>query len=361
MNETTSQMAPTSADPSGGPVLESLARVSRRVGLGPLALRLRRVRRWLSDELDALEVTLLDRGAPQNVAERAGRYLLEQPGKRVRPLCVVLAARVGDRPMDEPVRDAAVACELVHAATLLHDDVLDEGDERRGVPAARVLYGNSVSILAGDHLLLEALQRVAQSSPELVSPLLETIAEMVAAEALQLERRNRFEPDRGAYRNVVDGKTAALFRWGLQAGGQLAGLSHDQVHALGTVGIAMGRTFQLVDDVLDLEGDPATTGKSVFADIAQGKMTWPLIIACERDPGLAGQINGLSNTVAGVSSPASAAALVARVADLGGMAEGRSEARREADRAREALVHLPQNRARNALETVIDALVRRVK
>ena len=341
----------------GGPVLDSLARVSLGVGLKPLALRLHSVKRWLADEMKTLEQALLGGPSPINLAEQAAKYLLAQPGKRVRPLCVVLAARMGGRELDSVLEDIAVACELVHAATLLHDDVLDEGTERRNAPAARVVFGNSVSILAGDHLLLEALKHVQRAAPELTTSLLATISKMVDAEAIQLERRNHFSPDRETYLEVVDGKTAALFHWGLQAGGTLGGLSRPHIHALGAAGVSIGRVFQLVDDVLDFSLTSEATGKSVLSDLAQGKMTWPLIIASEREPGLAERINrSLSGT--GLDS-AELTQIAVTICNTGALEATRQQARLEADRAKSVLSALPKSRARSAIEAVITALVRR--
>src|SRR5690606_25678383 len=189
--------------------------------------------------------------------------------------------------LDAQVRDLAVACELVHAATLLHDDVIDEGTERRGAPAARVIYGNSASVLAGDALFTEALRLVGRAGvPGLLDELLTVIAEMVDAEALQLERRGRLDLSREAYLRVIRGKTATLFRWALRAGGGAAGLGAGQVDALGEAGASLGLAFQLTDDLLDLDGDPAVTGKDALADLRQGKVTWPVILACEREPDL---------------------------------------------------------------------------
>jgi len=307
--------------------------------------------------MKTLEEALVDGPSPENLAEQAAQYLLGHPGKRVRPLCVVLAARMGGRELDDSVRDVAVACELVHAATLLHDDVLDEGTERRNAPAARIVYGNSVSVLAGDHLLLEALKFVERSAPELVSSLLATISAMVASEAIQLEQRNRFAPDRETYLEVVDGKTAALFRWGLEAGGTLAGLPANQIHALGETGLSIGRVFQLVDDVLDFSLSSEATGKSVLSDLAQGKMTWPVIVASEEEPSLAEQIR---SALAGLDVDEDRLAEIAvTICTTGALGATRQRARVEAETAKTALMALPQSRARSAIETVITALVRR--
>ena len=231
-------------------VLAPLAVASRRQRLDGLADRLVALRQWLAHDLAELETVVGGVGeVGEDLAWRAARYLLGRPGKRVRPLCVMLAARMGGRPFDPAVSAVACACELVHTATLLHDDVLDVGDERRGAPAARVVYGNAASVLAGDHLLVDALTRVDRAGDERVrADLLKVIGQMVSAEALQLERRGRFEAERASYLRVVDGKTAALFRWALRAGGRLGGLEDAHVDALGCFGDSLGIAFQLVDD-----------------------------------------------------------------------------------------------------------------
>src|SRR5262249_22155884 len=148
------------------------------------------------------------------------------------PLCVALAARAGNG-FGAAARQLAVAVELVHTATLLHDDVVDVGDTRRGAPAARVVYGNAASIFAGDWLLVEALRRVrAAAVPDALDRLLDIIEEMIMAESTQLDRRGVMVADRAAYFRVVEGKTASLFRWALWAGGRAGGLDERACRAL---------------------------------------------------------------------------------------------------------------------------------
>ncbi|HSI05912.1 MAG TPA: polyprenyl synthetase family protein, partial [Myxococcota bacterium] len=183
------------------PVLDPLANVARANGVDALAERLEELKALLADDLMQIELAIqgidaevrepmADRRVPTAdglLARRAARQLLDRPGKRIRPLCVLLAARMGGRSLDGVVRNLAVACEIVHAATLLHDDVLDQGDERRGAATARLIYGNSASILGGDHLLVEALKLVdGANEPTLLRSLLQVISEMVHAEAIQL-------------------------------------------------------------------------------------------------------------------------------------------------------------------------------
>jgi octaprenyl-diphosphate synthase len=293
-----------------------------------------------------------------DLAERSAVWLLNRPGKRIRPLCVLLAARLGGRGLDRTVRDLALAAELVHAATLLHDDVIDEGTDRRGAPASRVLYGNSASILGGDHLLTLALRRVAQTRP--------------ARRADRPARRHRRDgPRRGAATRTPgavraeprglpgghprqDGRALPL---GLWAGGSVAELPAPALAALSDAGVALGMAFQLVDDAIDLESDGTASGKTPFADLREGKLTWPLVVAVERDAGLADEIRGrISEGGSGIDE-----ALVARVRRTGGVEATRAYAAEQAEIAAGHMARLPDGEARRALQTVVLTALRRSK
>lgn len=343
-------------------VLKPLAAVASRRGLMPLADKLGELRTWMSDELHTLEQDLsrLDAAQQNNTGtEQAARHLLGLPGKRIRPLCVMLAARLGQAAAAD-VRALATACELVHAATLLHDDVVDHSAERRGAPAAHVLFGNSASILAGDHLLVHAMSLVYDSGePALLGPLLGVMRQMVQAEALQLERRGSFVPSREAYLEVIRGKTASLFGWGLFAGATLAHLDAPLCEALKQVGVHLGMAFQLVDDVLDLTGDKETTGKSALQDVREGKLTWPLILASEADPSVLRDVTRAAS-LDGQWRPSELPGLLQRIEATEALEETRAFARREAHKASTMLASMPDSRARAALLLVVQAAVQRL-
>lgn len=310
------------------------------------------VRTWLATDLATLDRALAEVGAGRPGAGwAAARHLLDRPGKRLRPICVLLAARVGGQAVSEVVHDLALACELVHAATLLHDDVIDQADIRRGAPAARVVYGNALSVLAGDHLLVTALRLVRA---DLRDPFLAMVGELVEAEVAQLERRGRFVADRAAWLATARGKTASLFRFCFWGGATLAHQPAAVVAGLARLGEAIGLAFQLVDDVLDLEGDPAVTGKEIGVDLREGKLTWPLILAAERDPQLVGRLAGIARGQ-GEDLPA----LLHHVRALGVLDQARADARQHTDLAREMLSQVPHGPARDGLAEVVDALARR--
>ena len=355
-----------SIDPSthGDAVLDRLARTARLRGPEPLAGRLEDLGAQLAQDVGEVDKALSEMAAARgDLAERAAGHLLHHPGKRIRASCALLASRLGPMAAQAPAREAAIAAELVHAATLLHDDVIDEGTERRGVEAARVVYGNSASILGGDHLLVEALRRVHKTgAPALMSELLQTIADMVAAEAIQLERRGiatQDAPDELAttYLAIARGKTAALFRWALRSGARLSGLASADVDAIGEFGESLGLAFQLVDDALDLDGDPAVTGKNALADLREGKITWPLLVALSRDPGIATVMQDGGDLTAIAARDLSA--IADRIRATGAARETRAEAARHVKEGLRALAQLPDSPARRAFAALVEGTLGR--
>lgn len=357
MNEaiTAQNVAQSAAKITVQRTLQPLADATARAGLGALADRLLSIRRWVDDDLSALEAVLLGVGG-DDVGWAAATHLLHRPGKRVRPLCTVLAARLGHGPPDRAlIANIAVAGELVHTATLLHDDVIDLGELRRGAPSSRVVYGNSASVLAGDHLLVEALRAARRGPPVLADELLDAIAQMVGAEALQLDLRGRFDPDPALYWRVVEGKTAALFRWALRAGGHLARLNTTQLEALGAAGDHLGRCFQLVDDALDFSPSAAAIGKLPLADLREGKCTYPVIVAVQRAPALVGALEEIA-TGAPIEAP-----LLDAIAATGAVESTHEKASEAAAAARLALAHLPACRARDGLLDLVNATERRTR
>ncbi|MFT7578763.1 MAG: octaprenyl-diphosphate synthase [Myxococcota bacterium] len=344
--------------------LTTLIGASEQRGATQLAARLGGIHAWLEDDLIGVEHTLrvlAGRGA--DLADRAASHLLARPGKRVRPMCVLLASRLGEHQTEqEVVLGLAVAAELTHAATLLHDDVLDNADERRGAPSARAMFGNAVSVLGGDHLLIEALRRVSLSGEQgLLLGLFDAVGEMIAAEALQLAIAGKFEPCADNYHAIIGGKTAALFRWALRAGGTVAGLAEEHLEALERAGTAFGFAFQLIDDALDLDQAPEVMGKDACQDLREGKLTWPLICAAERDPAVA-DILAVGFADATVrEDDAWIASTRARLIATGCTAATRERARAFVRTAQLELARLPRTEAREALQVLTASAVARTK
>jgi len=339
------------------PILQETAQ-PERVGELPSS-RVEEIRAFVAREMAEVEELLRVRvAAGVTPARESAHHLFEAGGKRVRPLGLLLATACFG-PLDGRARDLATASELVHMATLLHDDVIDDGDQRRGRPTSRRVWGNAVSVLAGDMLLVEAL-RLASLKPEDVatwSELVATLARLVDGEIVQLRGRIAVSLEEATYFEVVRGKTASLFEWALRAGARTGGAPEAAIEALGRFGASIGVAFQLVDDLLDYDGDAARTGKTLFADLAEGKVTLPLIRAAAMLGG--GDVAGLVERVRAGDADA-ARDLGVRVRDSGACDKVRILARAETARALSELASIPRCAASEALADVARGLAARV-
>ena len=199
-------------------------------------------------------------------------------GKRLRPILLVLSARIGE-PESGALLTASTAIEVLHTATLIHDDVVDKAGSRRGRPTTVAAYGREVAVATGDYLFAEAFHGLAEiGDPRLVRSFSEAAMGLAAGELEQF-RSARGSVEVEAYLEHIRMKTAGLFKAACVAGGTLGGLSIKQVDALATYGQALGLAFQMSDDVMDLVGKPGLMGKGVGADLAEGTVTLPVIFA----------------------------------------------------------------------------------
>ena len=334
-------------------VLDRLAHVSMARGAHDLGQRLTALDRWVKADLVEFEAELavFPRGA--RVVQEAAHHLLDLGGKHLRPTCVALASRFGEG-FTAKARSLAVSVELIHTATLLHDDVVDVAEHRRGKLAASIEYGNAAAIFAGDWLLVNALRKIAATKVEgLLDKMLGVIDDMILAESLQLDRRGKLVANRDEYFRIVEGKTASLFRWAMIAGARAAGLDAKAEHALDQFGLHLGVAFQLIDDELDFR---TGTGKDPLVDLREGKMTYPLVIAIERQPALQAQ---MEEALQQPENTADFAAIANAIRETGALVATRKLAEEHANRALEALSILPEGLARDALETVVLASLER--
>jgi geranylgeranyl pyrophosphate synthase len=292
------------------------------------------------NELAAGHGPLLGRYAGQTIA--AG-------GKRLRPLLVFLAAGAPPPESDGLLR-SAVAVELIHGATLIHDDVLDGSPLRRGHPTVFAAGGRSMAIATGDLLFSRAFSELVRvGSVQAVRVLARATRELAAGEVMQ--RADAFDVELGVERYLERCrlKTAVLFRAACELGSlQAAG----PTIRLGAFGEQIGLAFQILDDVLDVTGPPERTGKPRGADLLDGTVTLPLIVARLRDPGVA------RLDLAQVRTPADAAALCDRIAATGALDDARSRALEFVASSKQALPSLPR-RQRAALQLVADGVVER--
>jgi octaprenyl-diphosphate synthase len=208
-----------------------------------------------------------------------GRHILLSGGKRIRPLLFILAARMcGQR--SNNLADFSTIFEYLHAATLLHDDVIDAAQVRRGTTTANNIWGNHAVILVGDFLLSKALSlAVTTDRLKILKVLAQATTQMAEGEILQLIHAGDLNLNEAQYFEVITRKTAILMSAACQIGGILAGAPPAQEEALAQMGLNLGITFQLVDDILDYTGDQKQLGKEVGADLREGRITLPLIHA----------------------------------------------------------------------------------
>lgn len=320
----------------------------------PLEARLAEAQALLRDDLSGVERLLRESAAQGPVpSSDAARHLVSLGGKRVRPMALLLSSACFG-PVPAASRHMAVCVELIHSATLLHDDVIDEGTERRGQAAARVVWGNAVSVLGGDLLLTHALVTAQQHAPALMPALLQTLRHLVDGEIVQLRGRAELDVSESVYWSILRDKTAALFRFATSAGAELAGASERSQHLLAEFGECIGMAFQLVDDLLDYAGDQ--TGKTMFADLRQGKMTLPLVFAVEQEPELLGWLQQIRGGDQGRVSQ-----LRQRVVASGACARVVQKALSYTTRATEYLEQLPPSPARSVLRSVAEQLADRTR
>ncbi|MFZ5476724.1 MAG: polyprenyl synthetase family protein, partial [Myxococcota bacterium] len=280
-----------------------------------------------------------------DVVHAIGAYLAESGGKRLRPLLTALGA--GAVGFAGDVAGLMCVGEMIHLGSLLHDDVVDEGDVRRGRPAAQRVYGNAGVILTGDFCLARAVLLAATSGGHgAVTALAEAVTAMAEGEVLQLQRAGNLDTTLAEYVETVDKKSAALIAWCAQAGALAAG-DAPAATALARFGRQVGVAFQITDDVLDYaEG----TGKPPGQDLREKKLTLPLLYAMERVPGLRARVEAGEDV----------ASLMAAVRECGALDDALAEARRRVGDAVAALDALPDSVHKEALVVLGWHLVERV-
>lgn len=217
--------------------------------------------------------------------DRVVSYMCRTHGKGLRPILTLLCARLGTDRISESTIKAAVIVELLHEATLVHDDVVDESTERRGLLTLSARFKNKVSVLFGDYMLASVLSETLSARDlKWLDILAETARRMSRGELIQAVRARRIDMNETEYLKMIGDKTAALFSASCRMGGLTGGLSDIEISALGEYGERLGIAFQIKDDMLDLFGDRAGLGKPTGGDLKERKLTLPLLAALARVP-----------------------------------------------------------------------------
>ncbi len=298
-------------------------------------------------------------GSDVEMIPEIANHLISSGGKRLRPMVTLASAEMFGYSGDGHVK-LATSVEFMHTATLLHDDVVDESDMRRGRKTARTIWGNQASVLVGDFLLGQAFRMMVEVGSLDALDILSTAASIIAeGEVMQLAAAKNLETTEDEYFSVIKAKTAALFSAAAEVGPVIAGASRNDRAALRSYGMNLGLAFQLIDDALDYGGDTKKLGKNVGDDFREGKVTLPVILCYRRGSSeeRAFWKQAIEDNIADDAALEKAMALMAR---HGAITDTIGRARHFGEIARDALAPLPATTYKSALIDVIDFCISRV-
>lgn len=280
---------------------------------------------------------------------QVSKHVIDAGGKRMRPLITLLTARMLDDVQNQQALELGAITEMLHTATLVHDDVIDESGMRRGKPTANATWNNATAVLVGDYLIARSFNLlVGFNDMSLLKVFSDGTCDIAEGEVLQLQHQYNIETTEADYRQIIDGKTSRLFMMATQGAGILAGRD-ELLDTLGAFGYHFGNAFQMIDDVLDFVGDSETMGKNLGDDLAEGKPTLPIIKTLEflKDADSANYDKLRIAVQTGKTDNASE--LINLVRSSGALEYCKQRALEETYLAQQALANLPDNRYRHAL------------
>jgi len=313
----------------------------------------------IKDDLDRVEQEF-ERRIQSRVAliPEMGKYIQKSGGKRVRPAVLLMAARLSGYTGDKAVLNASVV-EFIHTATLVHDDIIDGADVRRGRLAVHSRWGNDITVLLGDYLYIKSMaMALTQDSLEIVRLLCDVTLRMIEGELYQLTKTGDVDITEEEHFEIIRRKTAHLFGGCAQIGGVLGGVSTEQEHALREFGFNLGIAFQVVDDLLDYTADESSLGKPVGGDLREGKVTLPIIYLLQRGGDQADQL--IRSVVADRAvSKEQWREIIALLREHRTTELAYAKATEFAGRAKSSLDIFPPSRERDALKALADYVLAR--
>lgn len=314
----------------------------------------------IRDELAMVE-SEYERQASSNiqVIDYLGEYLRASGGKRVRPALLLLSNyAVGGDAADERVVRLATVMEMLHTATLVHDDIIDNADLRRNRSSVNARFGNQTAVLMGDWLYMSAFETtVRERSLEIIDILTRLTRKMTEGELIQLTLIGRVDVSESEYFDILRRKTAYLFSACCEVGAILGAAAPSQQTALSNFGMELGIAFQLADDVLDLTSGTEQLGKAAGSDLLEGKLTLPLIRLIEKDKSVASKLESIMFD--GEYRTLQRGDLISMLSEAGVIESIKQEARDYVGRARKSLDVLPESRYRSCLEDVLTFVTER--
>jgi heptaprenyl diphosphate synthase len=293
--------------------------------------------------------------ADSDLLAETSSYLLAAGGKRFRPVLVLLSGYFGD-PADPRLIPGSVAIELVHLATLYHDDVIDEADARRGIPSVNARWDNTVAILTGDYLFARASEISTELGTDVCALLARTIATLCDGQIREVEAAGRVEQTKAAYLEIIRRKTGALIATSCRLGGVLSDASSEHVDVLEEFGEALGMAFQLSDDIMDVSASEQELGKEPGVDMKEGVYTFPVLEALsEVEHG--GELAAILRQGPPEGERLERALRIVR--SPGSLEPARAAVAAEVDRAHQLGLRLPDGPARAALLALAEFLAAR--
>ena len=314
----------------------------------------------ISNELALVEEEF-ERQASSNiqVIDYLGEYLRESGGKRVRPALLILSNyAVGGNGSDPRVIRLATVMEMLHTATLVHDDIIDNADTRRSRASINARFGNQTAVLMGDWLYMSAFETtVGERSLEIIDILTRLTRKMTEGELIQLTTIGSLAITEAEYFDVLKRKTAYLFSACCEVGAILAGANEADQKAMSDFGMDLGIAFQITDDILDLTSDADQLGKAAGTDLLEGKITMPLILLLAKEPEMRPELEKIM--LDGDYRRFSRDRLNEKLNSTGAFADARRHAKTYAERARKSIDVLPETEYRSCLEDILSFVIDR--
>ena len=312
----------------------------------------------MKSDLEAMDEILVNRlDSNVDLINQMSQHIINSGGKRIRPLLLLMCARATNYKGDYH-HSMAVVIELIHTATLLHDDVVDHSATRRGQETANELWGNAPSVLVGDFLYSRAFEiMVEPNSMQIMKILSKATNQISEGEVLQLLNIKNAKVSESEYFEVIERKTACLFKAACQIAGILSESNQNTIGALGSFGMHLGNAFQIIDDTLDYESDSLVMGKEIGDDLSEGKVTLPMIYALENTKGIEKEI--LSSAIKNADS-SNIDNIVDILISVNAFGYSRKIAKNESTKALKFLKAIPNSNYRSALELLCELSLERL-
>jgi geranylgeranyl pyrophosphate synthase/phage shock protein PspC (stress-responsive transcriptional regulator) len=351
--ETTLEAAPEPTSPTS----QAATHLATTPGSRSVSPELQRLYGPVADDLPLVSEKI------QSIAQAAEFAFLQKmlaaalagTGKMMRPAIALAGGRLGDYNLDRLVPLAA-SVELLHTATLVHDDVIDEAETRRGEQTPNALFGNAASVMLGDYMFAHAADFIAQTdNPKVVRLFAKTLMTLASGELTQDITVFEYSEDVTRYLDRITGKTASLFGTAAQGGAMAAGAAPEYCEAMRLYGVRLGIAFQIVDDILDFTGDPEVMGKPVGSDLHGGTLTLPAILYMQQRS----EDNPIRKAFEGVRRKANLDRAIREILESDVIEESRRTARQFGDQALEALAPLPEGEVKATLAGLVDYVLER--